>query len=389
VSDTNHIEVLRRLCDACLSRRLTAQECGEFYDSIQSLNAGASGGGEWPTRWFASGPQGEFFTTDHAFAEMLIFRSGMDRDEWTITDLSEGDTCSAPASPAMEDTFSICSEHQERDPKCSRCNVSATPQPEAARGEPVHQIRQKEVVGGWFEVSADNFRDYAHPDSRYEYRVLYTAPQPEAARGGWVECGLVEIEEINGIRYIKDLIPRFKRLPVGKYRLAAAPQPQQHPVGNQPPPDDIGPYPGPVKCSAVTERVARAAYDRIVFGGESVDEVFMDYLPHESQPQQESGRDYGPGNQAHCPKCSHCMDDRWMKDGSPCPECNRNGRSGHAHSTPPAHGDGEGVDDAYAKGWRECAKWADREDLIADIGSPAYERDKAAALATRRGGANG
>lgn len=36
--------------------------------------------------------------------------------------------------------------------------------------------------------------------------------------------------------------------------------------------------------------------------------------------------------------------------------------------------------DAYAAGWRNAAKWASRDDLISDIGSPAYERDKAAAL---------
>lgn len=27
--------------------------------------------------------------------------------------------------------------------------------------------------------------------------------------------------------------------------------------------------------------------------------------------------------------CSHCWGDKWIKDGSPCPACNRNGRSGH------------------------------------------------------------
>src|SRR5690606_1304046 len=36
--------------------------------------------------------------------------------------------------------------------------------------------------------------------------------------------------------------------------------------------------------------------------------------------------------------------------------------------------------DAYAAGWRDAATWANRFDLIADIGSAAYERDKAAAL---------
>lgn len=36
--------------------------------------------------------------------------------------------------------------------------------------------------------------------------------------------------------------------------------------------------------------------------------------------------------------------------------------------------------DAYAAGWRNAARWANRDDLIADIGSPAYERDRDAAL---------
>lgn len=37
--------------------------------------------------------------------------------------------------------------------------------------------------------------------------------------------------------------------------------------------------------------------------------------------------------------------------------------------------------DAYEKGWINAAKWAQRVDLISDIGSAAYERDKTAALA--------
>lgn len=32
--------------------------------------------------------------------------------------------------------------------------------------------------------------------------------------------------------------------------------------------------------------------------------------------------------------CSNCWGDKWMKDGAPCPACNRNGRGGHAHYTP-------------------------------------------------------
>ena len=38
------------------------------------------------------------------------------------------------------------------------------------------------------------------------------------------------------------------------------------------------------------------------------------------------------------------------------------------------------IDRAYAAGWRMAAIWAHRDDLLADIGSPAYERDKTEAL---------
>jgi hypothetical protein len=43
--------------------------------------------------------------------------------------------------------------------------------------------------------------------------------------------------------------------------------------------------------------------------------------------------------------------------------------------------------DAYEKGWINAAKWAQRVDLISDIGSAAYERDKTAALAGKAPGA--
>jgi hypothetical protein len=36
------------------------------------------------------------------------------------------------------------------------------------------------------------------------------------------------------------------------------------------------------------------------------------------------------------------------------------------------------LSDAYENGWRKAAKRANREDLIADIGSPAYLKDMAA-----------
>lgn len=40
---------------------------------------------------------------------------------------------------------------------------------------------------------------------------------------------------------------------------------------------------------------------------------------------------------------------------------------------------------AYAAGLKRAAKWADRTDLISDIGSPAYEQDHSAALAKATG----
>jgi hypothetical protein len=43
---------------------------------------------------------------------------------------------------------------------------------------------------------------------------------------------------------------------------------------------------------------------------------------------------------------------------------------------------------AFESGWRAAAKWAGREDLIADIGSPAYERD-AAGVQPSEGGQHG
>jgi hypothetical protein len=35
---------------------------------------------------------------------------------------------------------------------------------------------------------------------------------------------------------------------------------------------------------------------------------------------------------------------------------------------------------AFRAGWKVAAKWANRDDLMADIGSPAYLKDMAAAL---------
>ena len=39
---------------------------------------------------------------------------------------------------------------------------------------------------------------------------------------------------------------------------------------------------------------------------------------------------------------------------------------------------------AYELGWIQASKWAEREDLIADIGSPTYVREADAALADQQ-----
>lgn len=44
------------------------------------------------------------------------------------------------------------------------------------------------------------------------------------------------------------------------------------------------------------------------------------------------------------------------------------------------------VDEAFERGWRTACDWAKRPDMIYDIGSPAYERDKRAALQAAVGG---
>jgi hypothetical protein len=241
-------------------------------------------------------------------------------------------------------------------------------------GVPVYQIRLKECVGGWFEVSANNCRDYAHPESRYEYRILYTAPaspatgdadltrhnpimltprmkeiqrqqiaeasatpQPEAASGEWV---MVPRELVN--RLVAVLGPEppdclhgcqgcewewNEALNVAK-ELAAAPQPQQAPAQVMRIETD-SPH---IAVSRLVDGIMRGRASTTITAQDLFSALSTYFIGHP------------------------------------------------ALATPPAHGDGEGMDDAYAKGWRECAKWADREDLIADIGSPAYERDKAAAL---------
>lgn len=43
----------------------------------------------------------------------------------------------------------------------------------------------------------------------------------------------------------------------------------------------------------------------------------------------------------------------------------------------------------FEAGWRTAANWMERDDLIADIGSPAYIHDRDAALSDLTGGGNG
>ena len=35
------------------------------------------------------------------------------------------------------------------------------------------------------------------------------------------------------------------------------------------------------------------------------------------------------------------------------------------------------LESAYEQGWREAAEWANADDLVCDIGSPAYLKDRA------------
>lgn len=53
---------------------------------------------------------------------------------------------------------------------------------------------------------------------------------------------------------------------------------------------------------------------------------------------------------------------------------------------PKAGPDVQALQKAYAYGWHRCAEWANREDLHADKGSPAYLRDMAADLSDLAGG---
>lgn len=49
-------------------------------------------------------------------------------------------------------------------------------------------------------------------------------------------------------------------------------------------------------------------------------------------------------------------------------------------SPPPASAPYVPLSDAFAAGWRTAASWAKRDDLHADIGSPAYISDRDAAI---------
>jgi len=58
------------------------------------------------------------------------------------------------------------------------------------------------------------------------------------------------------------------------------------------------------------------------------------------------------------------LGEAWLKDHAP-----------DRLRTAPAQ---QSLSEAYEKGWREAAKWANRGDLVSDIGSPAYLQDMAA-----------
>lgn len=44
----------------------------------------------------------------------------------------------------------------------------------------------------------------------------------------------------------------------------------------------------------------------------------------------------------------------------------------------------EALEKAFAAGWRTAANWMNRDDLVADIGSPAYMKDRDAALSAEQ-----
>lgn len=87
-----------------------------------------------------------------------------------------------------------------------------------------------------------------------------------------------------------------------------------------------------------------------------------------------------------CPQC-------WASDGGyKCLHCGR-GLLDHKEqrycpaeqqSATPAATASEADKRAYAAGWTQCAKWADRVDLISDIDSTAYNRDRDNALQRER-----
>lgn len=48
---------------------------------------------------------------------------------------------------------------------------------------------------------------------------------------------------------------------------------------------------------------------------------------------------------------------------------------------PMLRGDANRLAEAYEAGWIEASRWANRQDLVSDIPSPAYKRDRDASLA--------
>lgn len=94
-----------------------------------------------------------------------------------------------------------------------------------------------------------------------------------------------------------------------------------------------------------------------------------------------------------CPDCGqpHVDEGEWETRPHKTHQCQACGHEwrpfdyptvGVPHIATHARQDWNVAETAYESGWRNCAKWADRNDLHADIGSPAYIRDRNAALTT-------
>lgn len=98
-------------------------------------------------QFFASGPQGAFFTNTADQAESLIKAAGFDRDDWTITDLG------APTAPDWSEApeWATC---RTTDKYGTRTWWANTPKPGTTFWYDRQHGLRKHVSAG-----ADNWRD--------------------------------------------------------------------------------------------------------------------------------------------------------------------------------------------------------------------------------------